>query len=66
MMMMMMMTMMKHKEITALVKIVRNTNTLWKKAEFLELQSSVNVVTSGVYRLNAKMIKCSVTFMQSS
>ena len=51
------MMMMKHKEITVLVKIVTNTNTLWKNSDFLKLQSSVNIVTNGVYRLNAKMIK---------
>jgi len=39
-----MMMMMKYKEIIALVvKIVTNTNTLWKNAEFLKLQSSVNI-----------------------
>jgi hypothetical protein len=62
-----MIMMMKLKEITALVvKIVTNTNAMWKNAEFLELHSSVNIVTSGVYTLNAKMIKCPMTFTQSS
>jgi len=66
MMMMMMMIKKKHKEIIALVKIVTNTNKLWKNEGFLELQSSVNIVTTWVYRFNAKLIKCPVTFMQSS
>jgi hypothetical protein len=64
--MMMMMMIKKHKEIIALVKIVTNTNKLWKNEGFLELQSSVNIVTTWVYRFNAKLIKCPVTFMQSS